>query len=508
MRYVFFLFLLLVAAALPAQSALHLDRPFHIAGEVTWFSVYLPQPAPPKVRVGIYAPDGSEIDYFFLATDAAGRAAGHYRWPFALKTGYYRLALSARTGAATTADLGTFQHPVYENKRPEAGALVADPAPVPPTAGALKLTLAGNRVTIDGLENGAYSVSVFNADLLGTNAATVVESTTQGSGPWRDTLFYPARALTAAAEPFQTNLLPVFDPARFAFGFAKTEANGDFSLELPGFEGQKTVQARALEGIDLRPSLLTLRLPALTQAPPLTQTVATYLDLYRRRQKIYQLFATVETELEASPAAEKRKSLKPNRDFAVQDYKAFPDMYTFFKEVAGELRVRLKKEQYSAQLYNAPNQRFFAENPLYIVDGKLTRDDNYVNRLSPAEVSYLAFYYVGAELRRDFPALGNNGVVQIETLRPAQKFPAADADDLLTVKGLQPSLDFPVRRPAEDDVPALSPLLYWTTGSGTASATFELPATDDYGNYRVVVVARSATGQLVSASHLYEVMVK
>ncbi len=72
----------------------------------------------------------------------------------------------------------------------------------------------------------------------------------------------------------------------------------------------------------------------------------------------------------------------------VQDYKAFPDMFTFFKEVAGELKVRLRKENYSAYLYNAPNQRYFEKSPLYIIDGLLTPDNNYVYTTLPPHVRF------------------------------------------------------------------------------------------------------------------------
>jgi hypothetical protein len=183
-------------------------------------------------------------------------------------------------------------------------------------------------------------------------------------------------------------------------------------------------------------------------------------------------------------------------------------MYTFFKEVGGELRVKVRKGNYSGRLYNAPNQRFFLDSPLYIVDGKLTKNENYINTMSPAEVSYLAYYYVGSELRKYFPALGNNGVIQIETLREPTKFPEEDADDIFTVKGLQPKATFQARDAADSDVPALSPLLLWQTGKGESSASISLPATDDFGSYRVVVVARAADGSLRSVSKSFSVEVK
>lgn len=508
MRLLTFFLVVLFAGTLTAQTAVHFDRPFHVAGEVAWFSVFLPQPAPPKVKVTVYAPDGEALDYFFLAADAAGQASGYYRWPFDLPTGYYRFGLAGMTTNKEVVDFGLFAHAVYSDTRPAettAGTLLGTEEL--PAAGGLSVAINGREVRINGLNDEAYSISVVNADVIGGSpgfaASPFAVATT-----WADTLFYPANVTDAAGTPVYTNLLPVFDPATFEFGFAKSDAAGDFVLELGPFSGTKKVQVRATDGTDLQPTLAAFKTTALTTQPPVTEAVANYIDLSRRRRKIYQLFATVETEINATAIPQSRKLLAPNRDFTVQDYKAFPDMYNFFKEVAGELRVRVKKDNYSAQLYNAPNQRFFAENPLYIVDGKLTRDDNFINQLSPSEVRYLAFYYVGSDLRRNFPALGNNGVVQIETLRPLAKFPAADADDIFPVNGLQPVASFPLRDAADSDVPALSPVLLWQSGRASGLETLTLPASDDFGRYQVIVVARDKNGRLRSASQEFTVSVK
>ena len=317
---------------------------------------------------------------------------------------------------------------------------------------------------------------------------------------WADTLFYEAGLALPDGAPVQTNLLPVFDPATFTFGFSKTDATGSFVLQTGKFTGKKNLQVRSLEGTELRPTVKVPSAGGSRRIPVVTRSVAEYIDLARRRRKIYQLFATVETEINAASMPQERRQLKVNRDFNVQDYKQFPDMYEFFREVGGELRVRLKKDNYVARLYNAPNQRFFEDTPLYIVDGKLTRNSNYINKLKPSDIAYLAYFYDNKALRRDFPALGNNGVVQIETVRESANFPAADAAGIFTVKGLQPAATFQPRTAGNDDIPALSPLLLWSTGAGEQSATVALPATDDFGNYLVVVVARGSDGQLRRAT--------
>lgn len=504
MRIYFCLLIGFLNLGLAAQSGVHFDRPFHVAGEVAWFAVYPPTPAPPKVRTTVYAPDGTALNYFFLEANESGQYRGFFRFPFTAETGYFRLGFEAMTARGEITSIGTVRHPVYADKR-----VTAEGAGFPTpgnrlSAGGLSVSTGGGQVTIEGLSGEAYSLSVVNKDVVAYTDATYLPlsngASADGATPWVDTLFYAANVMTADGKPLQTNLLPLFDAARYQFGFTKSDAAGDFTAQLGPFEGSKTLQARTLDGTDIKPSLKQAKLSPITEKPTVTEAVASYIDLSRRRRKIYQLYATIETEVEATVTPEQRRTLLPNRDFNVQDYKRFPDMYNFFKEVGGELRVKIKKGNYTARLYNAPNQRFFKESPLYIVDGMLTNDDNYANQIDPAGVNYLAYYYIGGELRRNFPALGNNGVVLIDTKRRPEKFPAADADDIFTVNGLQPDASFQPRDATQSDVPALSPLLLWRTGTGQTTATFDLPATDDVGEYQVIVVARSASGGVRTAT--------
>jgi hypothetical protein len=510
MRFTFPLFLLLIVGALTAQTSVHFDRPFHVAGEVTWFSVYPPSPAPPKLKATVYAPNGDAVEYFFLAAEDDGRYSGYYRWPFEAVTGYYRIGFEGLATDGSVASIGTVRHAVYADKRVdgEDGAGVVAGAKLP-AANGLSVNITGNKLKIAGTKGDAYSVSVVNEEVVGGSSEAFFPAArgvnVAAPSAWVDTLFYPATVLKSDGSVLTTNLLPVFDPNRYEFGFAKAQ-EGRVMLQTAPFEGKKKLQVRDLQGDDLKPAVNPQKLSPITEKPAVSKAVATYIDLSRRRRKIYQLFATVETEIDATVTRENQREVRPNRDFNVQDYKAFPDMFNFFKEVAGELKVRLKKGNYSARLYNAPNQRFFGDNPLYIIDGRLTRDDNYVMSLPPSEVRYLAFYYVGSELRRNFPALGNNGVVRIETIRGAEKFPAADADDSFSVRGLQPKATFPLRDAAESDVPAISPVLLWKTGRGDAS--IDLPATDDVGTYRVLVVTRSPDGKQRATSQVFEVAVK
>lgn len=500
-RPLLFLLLLLALPALPAQTAtattlLHHDRPYHAAGEVSWFRAYLPLPAPRIVRAEVFAPDGGRLDQFFLRADPAGTADGYYRWGYDLPTGYYRIVLTALSTAGEAVALGTFRHAVYspdDRDAPATGAVAPSEESFP--SDDLTLRVVDGEVRLTNAPAGSYSLSVFNTEVTGDRpAATLSAAAVAPPASYRDTLFYRGRvAAREGGEATTVNLLPVFDGTTFATYFSKSDGAGDFLLTVPPFEGEKVVQARNVTGPAVVARLDAGRLPRLAERPPLTEAVRAYLDLSNRRRKIFQLYRTVETPLDVAPAPGARRALAASKAYDVQDYKTFPDMYTFFREVAGELRYRERKGSYTARLYNAPTQRFFTETPLFIVDGRLTRDADYVARLRPADVDRVAFYYGNRKLRELFPALGSQGVVQIDRLQPADDLPAEDAANLLTLDGLQPPLSFP---PRTDGPPRISPLLLWATGT-TAGGTLSLPlpGTDDAGTYRVVMLLRDAAGR-------------
>ncbi|MGB3799688.1 MAG: hypothetical protein WA952_07715 [Lewinella sp.] len=497
MRTSLIAFCFLLAACLYGQeSFLHLDRPYYAAGEVSRFQVYLPQPAPGIVRAEVYAPDGALVDYFFLRSGGGGTADGYYRWGYDLPTGYYRLRFAALTEQQTTVDLGTYPLPVYQvsDRRGDAGA-ASETTPSAP-ADDLTVNIADGRVTASGLPDGVYSLAVRNREVTG-QGSSVRSAAASAGARYVDTLFYGGRLTTPeTGEAIAVNLLPFFDNRTLKTYFSKSDDEGDFLITLPSFEGEKQVQAYSVKDEAIDAGLSFPPLEALSTTPPLTEEVLAYLDLSNRRRKIYQLYGGVETPLDATPAGEEMKMLNPNRDYNVQDYKSFPDMLTFFNEVAGELRVRERRGVQNAQLYNAPNQRFFSDTPLFIVDGRLTRDVAYITSLAPAGVDRLAYYYDNRELRRDFPALGSYGVVQIDLTGDAGEFPEADAANILTIQGVLPEQAFGV---TEEDAPRLSPLLLWQSGEiDGGTLTVDLPATDDPGAYEVVLVVRDTESGALS----------
>lgn len=502
------LFVFLFSAQLLAQSTtLHLDRPYHAAGEVSWFTAYLPAPAPPKVRVAVYAPGGEAIDYFFLDGKDGASVTGHYRWPYEVATGTYRLNFAGLSVSGELVDLGTFEHPVY-NLSDRTAAPATDRSTATTSTGALpgdlRADVRGRQLSLSGLSSGSYTVSIYQQEVTADSVYLPVSAPTETAPAYLDTLFYTGQLIDQAGAPQNVNLLPFFDGTTFRTYFSKAENNGTYLLTVAPFVGSKTMQARSItdEEFRLRPALPAL--PPVTTQPALTAEVLAYLDLANRRRKIYQLYQTVETKLDTEIPAESRKVLRPNRDFNVQDFKAFPDMFTFFKEVAGELRYRKRKDGYFARLYNAPNQRFFSEAPLFVVNGLLTRNVDYIAGISPANVEYLGFYYDNKALRRDFPALGNHGVVQIDLLRNDPGFPEADAVNTVELKGLQPSIDFLDTRGG--NLPKLSPLLMWRSGQVTdGELTLQLPVTDDYGSYRIVISHRGENGQVRTLARNYRV---
>lgn len=477
---------------LTAQTILHVDRSYHAAGEVLRFGLFLPEPAPTLVRIDIHAPDGKRMDYFFLPASESGVATGHYRWPYELPTGYYRLAVTALSAEDQPVGLGTFQHAVYalSDRRAE-GAESTKPGADGIPVDQLQITVSDSEIVLPSFPAGPYGISVVNQSVLGTEATLVSTAETQAAEAYRDTLFYFGQLVSGDdGASIATNLLPFFDLATLFTYFSKSERDGTFLLTVPPFTGERRVQIRPLTTGDARARILAPTLAPLTERPPLSAAVLDYLDFANRRKKIFQLYGTVESPLHAEATKVNVAPLTPNETFHVPDYRAFPDLATFFREVAGELRVRQRKGTYEARLYNAPNQRFFTDTPLFIVDGRLTQDLEYVMNLKPADVERVSFFYENQYLRRHFPALGRSGVVRIDLIRDSNSFPAADEAAILRIQGMQAPSPF---KAVETPLPRISPLRLWRYGTHAGGdLRIGLPETDDPGQYTITVLSQDA----------------
>jgi len=202
--------------------------------------------------------------------------------------------------------------------------------------------------------------------------------------------------------------------------------------------------------------------------------------------------------------------------FEMKNYTRFDNIAIFFKEVLAPLKFREEKDgTYSAKMYDPKGKKFnldFDGNPLFIVDGKLTRGGNYIAKLDIDKVEYVELYAKPEVLQKNFNILGRSGVAVIKTKIRGLKVPELDEADIFKINGLQAKAAFPtfnVDQVSNDKYqPFFRPQLYWNPNINLSNgnASFSFTQSDDLGTFTIEVVVQTADGQYGYTLKDYEVV--
>jgi hypothetical protein len=230
---------------------------------------------------------------------------------------------------------------------------------------------------------------------------------------------------------------------------------------------------------------------------PYTPGILEYLEQSRKRKKIYQLYAAVETKLQRAVSVLPVTEWETRRSYPVQDYERFPDLATFFQEVVWMVKFSSHKGAYKAGMYNTAQLEEFGHAPLFLLDNKATFDADFIARLKPADIDTIDLLYEPKLLRKHFPAIGSGGVIRIKTLRRNGVLPSEQEANIFPLHGFMPEAPFPGIE-ADASGPELRPVLYWspalrTDAQGKATIMFNHP--DDRGDFIVEIVVQGPDGE-------------
>lgn len=186
-------------------------------------------------------------------------------------------------------------------------------------------------------------------------------------------------------------------------------------------------------------------------------------------------------------------------DVKVTDYVVFPTMEDLLREVVPFVQYRKKGAAKGVRMlfrYETTTQ-LSADNPLYVVDGVMTKDTDYFMSLKPENLLTIKIVNNPNKLPQ-LGKIGENGIILIESKKGNM------ADSLLQhnhfpivglSRGLEPVAVVQSRVP--DRFPDIRPTLYWNPSlsvdeQGKAEVTFL--ASDDIGPVSIVVRGLTQTG--------------
>ncbi len=527
-----------VANVATDKCVIHLDKSFYVTGEIVWYQLYLSQAfkaKPVAIRATVLDAKGMVQHSSFLKTTGGTAVDGYYKIPFNLKSGNYLLQFTGINKAnKQSVLLVETQLPIYNDIEGIAQTVKGKNnlgQPAMATTNELNISIqlpkntfkarekvtptitvkdkAGNTVAAN------LSVSVVDWDLVGDdlmNAGNLRSGQVvnpQVTSIISDKLYLKGIAKQDKGAAHAAKVLGAYSRTEDRVLYTRTNEDGEFYLAIPEFYGDRGFQilGQQEDYEQIRVSEENQLAVNKMQALPTNDRIATYLGLSRQRKKIFQRYSSVESNFVTEKYTTTRKTIKPDASFITKEYEDFEFMSIFFKENLTPLRFELQDSTYIAKMYNPKNQsaydKFFRGKPLIIVDDIVTRNGDFLARMRMTDVEKVELFYDLKKLNKQYKLFGSNGVTKITTYDKIESLPVFEANNVITVNGVQKEAVFPMFDPAQINnnrfQPFFRPQVYWNADLTTkkdGKTNFDYFQTDDRSTFQIRVVAQSEDGSI------------
>lgn len=546
-------FLLVAVLQMQAQGsfAIHLDKPFYVTGEEIWYKLYLPTNLNKSIAVKtiLINADGQTKERFFLRSEPGKNfIAGNFKIPFSYNSGIHRIEFRASAVASEPeVVLAKMEFPIYNDfeikslaAKKDASASSTDQKAATLNGLSIDITLDKNtfsrreqvnaKITVkDAAGNPVqanYSVVARDAELIeatlpGAPNYALGQTLSQDQlGRLAENIFVKGQVMDSLGNPIQANVLGAYASVQKRIHYGKTNGEGIFTFSLPDFYEDQTLQfigyPKETEEIKVKLFKESTFDDRPSSTLPINDKILKYLEISQQKKKMAEYFEHMSENIEEEAAENNFEGLKADFSYVADDYVKFEDIGSFFSELITPLKFKIVNKVYTAQMEN-PRSRDASYNnlpgkPIFIIDGKVTRDANFIARTSWSNVRVIDIFYVAEKLRKQFNILAQGGVVRITTDIPQFTLPPNDLEDVFEVNGLQPAANFvpfaPSQSSAEVRLPNFRMPNYWlaneqTGQNGTADISFYQG--DEQSTFVIEVIAQGPDGKLGRATKTYTV---
>lgn len=533
---VFFLLLSFANIGFAQNAVLHLDKSFYVTGEVAWYKLYLPKSEENKeaiVHVLVSDRNGDVLEQFYLQASEKGYVEGYYKIPFDLVSDNYRISMLKTTPSEES--LATAVFPVYNDLLKEKREIIPDSLIENRQALALDdllVELQLNKSSYSPREMVRGTISVkdksgtpvkANISVTVNDAALVANDLTVGAtinGTIGNAIAVRGTLFDGNGTPSKASVLGMYSSLEDRIFYCSAKEEGAFELKPPLFHGKRPVQfiGYQFEHQEIGIQLKERKMPPIKTEFFYSEAIRNYLALSQKRKKIFQIYTALESKLETEKIKLDVQELESAFTYIIDEYESFDQMRNFFGELITPLKFILQEDStYHAELYN-PSGLYDANtvlsgDPLFIIDGKLTRNADFVARMDMDYIEEVKLMYKPENLRKKFKAIGRSGVVKITTNLRDVPISEKEADDVFSINGLQPIATYPVFSPNNTPAgqPFFRPQLYWNPdvmSDNKGAANFSFYQSDDVSNFTVRIVAQGENGEFGATSKVYQVRVK
>lgn len=528
---------------------IHLDKSFYVTGEIVWYKVYLPKDFEGRavtLKSTMMNEMGTIKHYAHHATNGKAYFSSYYKIPFDTRSGVYSLIISGiKTSTGKTIKLAEVGIPIYNDleKIRVTKEDLLDPNNIPNDAPSLSTNPLKVSVELDkssyanrgkvnvvvkvtdasGLPvEGNCSVAVTDYGIAG-NMALPIENIMSSPIPpniiaknINNSINARGLFLDKDKAPKKVEIMGVFSPKENQFIFTSSNDKGEFSIEVPNYSGDKSVQFVNHYEIDndVEVKFSNDLKREIKQDLIYTEGIINYLKLSRERKKIFQMFKGFESDVKPVSSKFEKKTLNADKKYNLRNYSTFEDLPMFFTEVLTYLKFSKKGKKYVAKMTNpTPTwEGTYPGDPMFIVDGKITRDADFVSKIEYSHIDQVDLFFDLKQLKKQFNVIGKSGVVEIKTDLPKILLPEDDEKRIFTLTGLHPKADFPVFESSQVSdnkrLPFFRPQLYWNDNvmiNPNGEGRFSFTQNDDESTFKVKVLVQGKNGKMGIGEIVYEV---
>ncbi|MCH2083585.1 MAG: hypothetical protein MK226_14425 [Saprospiraceae bacterium] len=542
-------FLIFANTAFSNNCVLHLDKAFYATGEKIWYQVYLPKLLQDKtvaVKGVLVNPDGVVVRRFFHKSKKTNAIDGVLKIPYNFNSGYYKLLFKVNP-KDTKEELVLVEKeiPIYSDfqmQQYEVEENINEAPAIPALQDDLNIKLSLNKedfsardlvnVQIEVTDKAGnpvdanYSVAVTDASLIQDampQVSTVVRGpaySNEQMANLNEAIYVIGQVMDTLNEPVKVNVLSAYASEQNKFHYAKSNNDGLFTMDISNFYEEQSLQfvgfPKEIEEIKVRliPEVNTDNKPK--RVIKINEKIGKYLEYSQQRKKMAQYFEYLEDNAETQKFVNEVAELKPDYNYVISEYEKFENVASFFTELLTPLAFKKVKGRYVASMSN-PRAQITAliklgGKPLFIIDGKVTRDADFIGKINLGNVEEIDLFYIPENIRRQFKVMGAHGVVRITTIVPQFELPQNDKEDLFVVNGLQIPTEFVPFQPTPSNnskasMPNYATPVFWSPNNAVENGKGELNyyQTDDKSTFVISVLAQSKSGKMGFVSKRYQV---
>lgn len=508
----------------------HFDKGFYVSGEVMQFAIFFPKKWHDQefaLKVLLLDNKGQLKDYQFLQSKGQASTSSYFKLSYDLPSANHIFLIQGfDKQSKKIIQLGNVQIPIYNDLLPiEENPSQSNPISKTPIENTINIQLDMGNTTVQKRQEikPTFLANNSNGQALAVNWSMTITDIKLTKGfenffslslPKEEYIlsnefFYEGRVESPNGTAIQANVLGAYTSLYQKMYFAKSDALGKMVLRLPPFEGEQAIQIFAHytehEGLIFTP-LEKYALPFQVRPISYPSEIIAYLESSRQRKKINQLFRKEDFALKTQNLDIELPYWEPDAVYDFQKYDPFKSLEQFFREHLTPLRFKKEKEKddlpFYAAMYNPEKRntnKYFPDKPVFIIDGKITKDGNYVAGLDFMAIKQVDLFFDPKKLHRYFNLIGNNGLTIIQSYDGTLQVPSREESNIRMVKGTPlEQVEFSVKD-LSTEIPYFTSQLFWQTqhdGMESSPTQINYIQSDDKSEFQIDLIVQDTEGNI------------